>query len=347
MTTKVQQRRYGTMPDGRAIDEFTLSGDGAEVRVITYGGTITSIRVPDRKGQMSNVVLGFATLEGYLGAHPYFGVITGRFANRIAGGRFTLDSTEYTLAVNNGKNALHGGLKGFDKQVWTASVVENGVAMRYVSPAGEEGYPGTLDVTVIYRLTGESSLEIEYEAVTDAPTVLNLTNHSYFNLAGEGSGGIQDHLLMLDAQSYTPVDENQIPTGEVASVAGTPFDFRLAKPIGADLRSSDVQMLRGSGYDHNFILSGDLARLSGRLHEPLTGRVMEVYTSEPAVQLYTGNFLTGTLVGASGKTYRQGDGLCLETQHYPDAPHHAHFPSTILRPGETYNSKTIYHFMVD
>lgn len=346
--TTVTRQPYGQLPDGREVHELSLtSARGAEVRFITYGGTITAIRVPDRDGKAANVVLGFASLDGYLGAHPYFGVITGRYANRIAGGRFTLDGAAYTLAVNNGRNALHGGLKGFDKHLWTPSIVEDGVALRYVSPAGEEGYPGTLDVTVTYRLTDDPALEIDYLATTDAPTVINLTNHTYFNLAGEGSGGILDHVLMLDAQAYTPVDDTQIPTGEVASVAGTPFDFRQAKRVGADLRSSDVQLLRGSGYDHNFVLSGDLTRLSGRLHEPSSGRVMEMYTSEPGVQLYTGNFLTGTLVGASGKTYRQSDGLCLETQHFPDSPNQPSFPSTVLRPGETYRSKTIYRFGVE
>lgn len=345
--TMVTQQPFGQLPDGRAVEEYALTNkSGAEVRFITYGGTITGIRVPDRQGQIANVVLGFASLDGYLGSQPYFGVITGRYANRIAGGRFTLDGVEYTLAVNNGRNALHGGLRGFDKQLWTPTVVENGVALRYVSPAGEEGYPGTLDVAVTYRLTDESALEIEYQATTDAPTVINLTNHTYFNLAGEGSGGIHDHVLMLDAQAYTPVDDTQIPTGEIASVAGTPFDFRQAKRVGADLRGSDVQLVRGSGYDHNFVLSGDLSRQSGRLYEPGSGRVMEMYTSEPGVQLYTGNFLTGTLVGASGKTYRQSDGLCLETQHFPDSPNQPSFPSTVLRPGEAYRSKTIYRFTV-
>jgi aldose 1-epimerase len=346
--TTVTQSSYGRLADGREVEMLTLANaKGAEVRIINYGGTITEIRVPDKHGEFVNVVLGFASLEGYLAAHPYFGVITGRYANRIAGGRFTLDGNEYTLAVNNGRNALHGGVKGFDKQLWTPSIVEDGVALHYVSPAGEEGYPGTLDTTVTYRLTHDSALEIDYRATTDAPTVVNLTNHTYFNLAGEGSGSIQDHVLMLDAEAYTPVDVTQIPTGEIASVAGTPFDFRTAKRIGDDLRSSDVQLLRGSGYDHNLVLSGDLARLSGRLHDPASGRVMEMYTSEPGVQLYTGNFLTGTLVGASGKTYRQSDGVCLETQHFPDSPNQPAFPSTVLRPGDTYTSKTIYRFSVE
>jgi aldose 1-epimerase len=345
---QVLRREYGRLGDGRAVDEYTLTNaSGAEVRVITYGGIITAIRVPDKHGALANVTLGFGSLDGYLGAHPYFGAITGRYANRIAGGRFTLDGVEYTLAINNGRNALHGGLQGFDKQLWAAEVLADGVALRYTSAVGEEGYPGALAVTVTYRWDDTNALHIDYAAATDAPTVLNLTNHAYFNLAGEGSGSALGHHLMLAAEAYTPMDTNQIPTGEIAPVAGTPFDFRTSKVLGADIRSPHPQIMNGSGYDHNFVLSGDLARVSARLSEATSGRVMEMYTSEPGVQLYTGNFLTATLVGASGKVYRQSDGVCLETQHYPDSPNHPAFPTTVLRPGETYTSKTIYRFSTE
>jgi aldose 1-epimerase len=344
----VHQRHYGTMPDGKNIEEYTLrSGSGIEARIITYGGIITSLRVPDRHGQFASVVLGFGSLAEYLKPHPYLGAITGRFANRIAGGRFKLDGSEYVLATNNGQNALHGGLRGFDKQIWSALASEDSVELHYLSPQGEEGYPGALDVTVTYTLTDHNSLQIRYQATTDAPTILNLTNHSYFNLAGEGSGSIEDHLLMINAEAYTPIDDQQIPTGELAPVEGTPFDFRVTKPVGADLRSAHTQMLHGSGYDHNYVLSGDDQRIAARLHDPVSGRVMEVYTSEPGMQLYTGNFLDGSLVGASGKTYRQSDALCLETQHYPDSPNQPAFPSTVLRPGEVYASSTTYAFSVE
>mgnify|MGYP001396115194 FL=1 len=326
---------------------------GVEVEILTYGGIVRSIRVPDRNGEMANVVLGFKTAEEYRGAHPYFGCITGRYANRIAGGKFTLDGVEYTLATNDGPNSLHGGAKGFDKREWSVDrVTPTELALSYLSPDGEEGYPGNLDVKVVYTLTDENALRIDYTAATDKPTIVNLTNHSYFNLKGEGSGSITGHILMINADRYTPINENLIPTGELAPVAGTPFDFRLPKIIGGGLRAAHPQIVRGLGYDHNFVLArpsfDDTSLiLAARLYEPDSGRVMEVHTTEPGIQFYSGNMLDSRLAGASGRVYRQSDGLALETQHFPDSPNQPHFPSTVLRPGETYRSTTIYAFSTD
>ncbi|MFN8376611.1 MAG: aldose epimerase family protein [Anaerolineae bacterium] len=347
------KKPFGTLPDGRAVEEYTLSNNGVEVQIMTYGGVITALRVPDRHGEVRNVVLGFADLAGYLGRNPYLGSITGRFANRIANGRFMLDGVTYNLGVNDSTNSLHGGLKGFDKRLWQAQEIrrtsEVGVALSYLSPDGEEGYPGNLSVTVTYTLNAAHELRMDYQATTDKATVVNLTNHAYFNLEGNGAGTIYDHVLTLNAERYTPVNDALIPTGELAPVAGTPFDFCEAKRIGGRVRSAHPQMVLAHGYDHNFVLkrSGDGLSLAARLYEPKSGRVMEVLTTEPAIQLYTGNFVDGTLVGSSGGTYRQGDGLCLETQHFPDAPNQPTFPSTVLRPGETYQTSTVLRFSTD
>ena len=324
-----------------------------EVKIINYGGTITSIRLPDQHGRVANVVLGYDQLADYETKGFYFGCLIGRYGNRIADAQFTLDGKLYKLSVNNAPNALHGGLQGFDKQVWeaTSSVDdEPRLQLRYLSPDGEEGYPGNLSVTLVYSLTAEDGIRIDYMATTDQTTVVNLTNHSYFNLAGNGSGSIYDHLIHINADHYTPVNAVLIPTGELAEVAGTPFDFRQASRIGAGIRSSHPQIVLGRGYDHNFVLNrrdDTSLEVAARLYDPSSGRSMTVWTTEPGVQFYSGNFLDGTVVGSGGGTYRQGDGLCLETQHYPDSPNQPTFPSTTLKPGETYRSTTVYQFGLD
>jgi aldose 1-epimerase len=354
----IEKQAYGlTSADGIQVDEYTLlNSAGMEVKIITYGGIITSVKVPDRAGNLANVALGFDNLEGYETQSPYFGCITGRYANRIALGKFTLGGQEYNLAINDRVNTLHGGWKGFDKVVWDAqtSTSEAGVSLKltYISPDGEEGYPGQLLVTVTYTLTEANEIQMDYHATTDKTTVVNLTNHSYFNLAGEGTGPIYNHILTIQASRYTLVDNNLIPTGEIASVAGTPFDFRSPKEIGPGQRSNHPQLLAGRGYDQNFVLDrpspdDESIILAARVHEPISGRVLEVWTSEPAIQFYGGNSLDGTIVGTSGHTYRQSDGLALETQHFPDSPNHPSFPSTILNPGDTYQTTTIYKFAVE
>jgi aldose 1-epimerase len=351
----IGKEAFGTMPDGRAVDAYTLTNDkGMRVRILTYGGIIQALEVPDRDGNLGNVVLGFNNLDDYRTKNPYFGTITGRYANRIAGGRFTLEGTSYQLATNNGPNALHGGIEGFDKKVWAARELPGsdavGLELTYTSPGGEEGYPGALAVKVTYRVTNDNELSVDYEATTDAPTIVNLTSHSYFNLAGEGSGSILDHELMLNASAFTPVDATLIPTGEIAKVAGGPMDFTSPTAIGARIRNDDQQLVFGRGYDHNWVLDkpapGEMT-LAARVREPTTGRVMEILTTEPGIQFYSGNFLDASLVGTSGKMYRQSDGLALETQHFPDSPNKAEFPSTVLRPGETYKTSTVHRFMTD
>ncbi len=348
----IESEPFGTTPDGTQVNRYTLTNtSGMRVRILTYGGIIQSIEVPDRHGQFANVALGFDNLTDYIERNsPYFGCITGRYANRIARGRFTLDGTEYVLATNDGPNHLHGGEQGFNARVWEATEVRTqegvGVRLSYVSPDGEEGYPGRLAVTVTYLLTERNTIEIDYRATTDAPTVVNLTNHTYFNLAGEGSGSIYDHRLMLNARRFTPVDENLIPTGELASVADTPLDFTRPTPIGKRIRESHPQLVIARGYDHNWVLHREQPglTLAARVEEPTSGRVLTVHTTEPGIQFYSGNFLDGTLVGASGRIYRQGDGFALETQHYPDSPNQPNFPSTVLRPGEVYRSATVFGF---
>lgn len=345
------KQHYGSTADGKSVEEYTLTNrQGAEVKLITYGGTITSIRMPDRDGQFANVTLGFDNLADYESKSPFFGSIIGRYGNRIAKGQFTLNGKQYMLAATDGPNALHGGEKGFDKVVWDAEeITENGaagVAFSRISPDGEEGYPGTLTVRVSYVLTDANELRMQYHATTDAPTIVNLTNHAYFNLRGEGNGSIEDHILFVDADRYTPVDTTLIPTGELASVADTPFDFRVPKRIGAGLRTNHEQIAIAQGYDHNFVLNraGDGLRLGARVYEPASGRILEIHTTEPGMQFYSGNFLDATLVGSSGRLYRQGDAFALETQHFPDSPNQPPFPSTVLQPGEVYDTTTIYKF---
>jgi aldose 1-epimerase len=352
----ITKEAFGTTPDGEDVDLYTLTnGRGMEVKVITYGGIIQSIKVPGRNGDLANVALGFDNLEDYVERNPYFGCITGRYANRIAEGRFTLDGVTYQLAINNTPNHLHGGNVGFDKRVWKATEIEQGgkvgLLLEYTSPDGEENYPGTLDVDVTYLLTKQNEIEMTYHATTDAPTIVNLTNHTYFNLAGEGSGAIYDHELEINADTYTPVDPTLIPTGAIDPVEGTPMDFREPHTIGERIRDGSFeQLVIGRGYDHNWVLNsarrGKSLVLAARARDPHSGRTLEIRTSEPGIQFYSGNFLDGTLVGTSGRMYRQGDGFALETQHFPDSPNHANFPSTVLRPGESYDTTTIFDFGV-
>jgi aldose 1-epimerase len=354
-TAAIEKQPFGTTADGQSVEEYTLTNAvGMEVKIITYGGVITSVRVPDRRGDFDNVVLGFNNLADYESKKSYFGTIVGRYGNRIANARFTLDGQSYTLAANDGTNSLHGGLMGFDNRVWAAEEVRAnntvGLSLRYTSPDGEEGYPGNLTTTVVYTLTADNAIQIDYTATTDAPTVVNLTNHTFFNLSGNGSGAIYDEVLWVNADHYTPVDTNLIPTGELAPVEGTPLDFRTPKQIGERIRSSHPQMVLARGYDHNFALNRqtpDGLELAARVLNPNTGRGLDVLTTEPGLQFYSGNFLNGTVVGSSGGTYRQGDAYCLETQHFPDSPNQPAFPSTELRPGQTYRTTTIYRFTVD
>jgi len=341
---------FGELPSGEAVALYTLTNAaGMQVHITNYGGIITSIRVPDRDGTLGEVTLGYDTLQGYLDQSPYFGALVGRYGNRIAEGRFTLDGETYTLATNNGPNHLHGGVRGFDKVVWDAETFQQddrvGLVLRYTSLDGEEGYPGTLDVRVTYTLTNDNTLDIAYHATTDAPTPVNLTNHAYFNLRDGGASPILDHELTLQADAFVPVSSALIPTGELESVDGTPFDFRTATPIGARIDADHDQLQHGNGYDHTFVLgTADGFQQVATVHEPTTGRVMTVFTEEPGVQLYTGNFLDGSITGTGGVVYARRHGFCLETQHYPDSPNQPHFPSVIVHPGQVYETRTAYQF---
>jgi aldose 1-epimerase len=351
---EVRAEPFGKTRDGRPVDLYTFSNSqGLEVRVTNFGGIVESLRVPDKNGKMEDVVLGFDSIDGYLDNSPYFGAIVGRYANRIANGAFTLDGVKYSLAKNNGENSLHGGRIGFNKMVWDAKSFKtskaSGLTLTRTSPDGEEGYPGNLKVQVTYTLTDENQLILDYEAVTDKATPLNLSHHSYFDLAGEGSGDILGHELMINADRFTPIDGSLIPTGELRAVKGTPLDFTKPTAIGARINDNYDQLQLGRGYDHTFVINrkDDSLTLAARVREPKSGRVMEVFTTEPAVQLYTSNFLDGSIVGKHGHAYQKRSALCLETQHFPDSPNHPAFPSTILRPGTTFRSQTIYKFSTE
>jgi aldose 1-epimerase len=346
---KLEKRDFGKMPDGTAVDLYVLTNkNGMTAKIMTLGATLTELDVADRDGKFADVVLGFDNLKSYVDGHPFFGSIAGRVANRIAKGKFTLDGKEYKLATNNGPNHLHGGVKGFDKVVWQANVLPTepgtlAVLFRYHSKDGEEGYPGNLNAEVKYTLTDSNELQIDYKATTDKATPVNLTNHSYFNLAGEGKGDILGHEMMIFADQYTPTDTTLIPTGKIEAVKGTPLDFTTATPIGKEIKKIKADP---AGYDHNLVLRGKKGEMkpAARVVEPTSGRVMEVQTTEPGVQFYTGNFLDGKLKGKSGSAYKQYSGFCLETQHFPDSVNHPEFPSVILKPGDTYQTRTIFKF---
>jgi aldose 1-epimerase len=355
-SARVSKASFGRLADGTAIDKYTLTNTrGMSVSILTYGGILQSVRVPDRNGRLKNVTLGFSNIGGYTNpayvkSNPYFGALIGRYGNRIAKGRFTLDGQTFQLPINNDPNSLHGGNVGFDKRVWAAQQVRPngtvGLRLSLVSADGDQGYPGTLNVAVTYTLDNRNRIHIDYQATTSKPTVVNLTNHAYWNLAGEGSGTIYDHQLQINANRFTPDDPTLIPTGQIASVSGTPFDFRNLRAIGDRIRSNNAQMKIGRGYDHNWVLNrrGSGLQTAARLRDPSSGRELTITTTEPGLQFYSGNFLDGTLYGTAGRQYREGDGLALETQHFPDSPNHANFPSTTLRPGQTYRTQTVYGF---
>ncbi|MFM7154770.1 MAG: aldose epimerase family protein [Bacteroidota bacterium] len=347
----IEKSVFGKLPDGQTADLYTLRNEkGMTVKITNFGGIIVSWTAPDKNGHYDDITLGCDSLSGYLKGTPYFGALIGRYGNRIAKGKFSLDDTEYTLATNNIGNHLHGGIRGFDKVLWTATPVnghEPALKLRYASPDGEEGYPGNLQVEVVYTLRKDNSLQIGYTATTDIKTVCNLTNHAYFNLAGAGKGDILGHELMLNADRFLPVDSTLIPTGELRPVTGTVFDFSQPVAIGARINEkTDAQIVAGGGYDHCWVLKdGDKGlKLAAVLSEPVSGRKMEVYTTEPAIQFYSGNFLDGTVTGKGGIPYAHRTGLCLETEHYPDSPNKPEFPTTELKPGETLKSTTVYKF---
>ncbi|GIE94234.1 aldose epimerase family protein [Paractinoplanes rishiriensis] len=353
--TITREAGWGTTAGGESVDRYVLTAGQIRVRILTYGGILQTIEMPDRHGKRANVALGFRNLADYETKSPYFGCITGRYANRIALGRFTLDGVTYQLPINNDPNSLHGGTVGFDKHVWAATPMRtaDGVALRltFTSPDGDQGYPGELRSTVTYTLTVNGDIRMDYTATTSKPTVVNLTNHAYWNLAGEGAGTIDGHKLYMNASRYTPVDATLIPIGSLDRVAGTPMDFRTPTAIGARNRAGFEQLVIGRGYDHNWVLDRrdstfTKLEVAARATDPSSGRQLTVLTTEPGLQFYGGNFLDGTLVGTSGRMYRQGDGFALETQHFPDSPNHANFPSTVLRPGQTYRTTTIYRLGV-
>ena len=351
MAPQITSATFGTTPDGETATLYTLTNaNGMEARITNFGGVVVSLKVPDRNDSLADVVLGFDSLEPYFEDSPYFGALIGRYGNRIADGKFTLNGEEYTLVQNNMGNHLHGGIKSFGKVLWQAEPVQAdssvGLTLHYLSADGEEGYPGALDVTVAYTLTNDNALRIHYQATTDAPTIVNLTNHSYFNLAGQDHGSILNHEVMINADQFVPVDSTLIPTGELAEVEGTPLDFTEPTKVGARIDDNHPQLAYGMGYDHCWVLNkeeGELAR-AATVYEPTSGRLMEVLTTEPGVQFYSGNFLNGSLTGKDGAVYQKRSGLCLETEHFPDSPNQPGFPSTELNPGETYETTTIYKF---
>ncbi|WP_405873244.1 MULTISPECIES: aldose epimerase family protein [unclassified Streptomyces] len=342
---------FGKLADGTKIYSWALENGGTRLKVLTWGGIVQSLEIPDRHGRYTNVSLGFDNIEDYVAKTPYFGALIGRYGNRIGKGQFTLDGKAYQVDVNDGVNSLHGGAKGFDKRVWDIEPFTKGsdvgLYLYYTSVDGEMGYPGTLKVKVTYTLTKHGDWHIDYEATTTKATVVNLTSHVYWNLAGEGSGTIEDHELTIAAGRYTPTDSGLIPTGELATVSGTPFDFRKTKAIGRDIRDGHVQQVQAKGYDHNWALDKGITSKPehvATLRDPRSGRTLKIATDQPGLQFYSGNFLDGTLTGTGGRTYRQGDALCLETQHFPDAPNHPNFASTVLRPGQTYKTSTVHTF---
>ena len=350
----ISKQHWRTLSSGEEIELYTLrNSKGIETTITNYGGRVVTLKTPDRAGRFCDVVLGFDLLDGYLQKNPYFGAIVGRYANRIANGEFKLDGQTYKLACNDGPNALHGGLKGFDKVVWGAAEISTNkqpaLQLRYVSKDGEEGYPGNLTVAVAYALTDQDELRIDFDAITDKDTVVNLTNHSYFDLSGEASGNILHYEITIDADRFTPVNTNLIPTGELRKVDGTAFDFRKPAPIGSRIDEKDEQLQLGIGYDHNYVLnrSSDELLLAARVLDPKSGRVLEVLTTEPGVQFYSGNHLDGTVKGKGGVVYKFRSGFCLETQHFPDSPNHPEFPSTLLKPGQRHKSSTVFKFSVE
>lgn len=348
--TPLNRAKFETTLDGKQVGLYNLeNNNGLMVQITNYGGRIAALWVPDRDGNFSDIVTGYDSIDGFIHNTSYFNGIIGRYGNRIAKGKFTLNGKEYTLAINNAPNALHGGDVGFDHVVWNVEKsTEDSLVLTYLSQDGEEGYPGNLAVQVIYSLNDSNELKIDYFAETDAPTVVNLTNHAYFNLAGHDKGDILDHILMINADSYTPVDSTLIPTGMIEDVTGTPLDFRTPVAIGDRIDADDQQIRYGMGYDHNWVLNkaGDEMSLAAKVEEPVSGRVMEIYTNEPGIQFYAGNFLDGTITGKDSTAYQHRHAFCLETQHYPDSPNHENFPSTVMNPGETYRTSTIHKFLV-
>ena len=352
----ITKAEFGTTTSGQAVEIYTLRNThGAEARILTYGGIVQSLTMPDKNGQFADVVLGYDHLQGYIDKTPYFGALVGRYGNRIGGAKFALDGRTYTLAINNGPNSLHGGLVGFDKVVWTAQPMATthgpALILAYVSQDGEEGFPGNLQVTAIYTLTEDNALKLEFTATTDKPTICNLTHHSYFNLAGQGNENIMNHVVHINADRFTPVDINLIPTGELRPVAGTPFDFRQPTTIGARINDpNDEQIKFAGGYDDNWVLNQPAPKalsLAASVREPTTGRTMEVWTTAPGMQFYTANFLDGTITGKDGKVYPRRCAFCLEPQHFPDSPNQPHFPTTELKPGQTYHHTIVYKFSVE
>ncbi|MFI8945479.1 aldose epimerase family protein [Streptomyces sp. NPDC053750] len=342
---------FGKLADGTKVYRWSLENGGTRMKVLSYGGVVQSLEIPDRRGRYENVSLGFDNLDDYVARSPHFGALIGRYGNRIAKGRFTLDGKQYQLSVNDGENSLHGGALGFDYRVWDVEPFTEGsdvgLVLHYTSVDGEMGYPGTLKAKVTYTLTRSGDWRIDYEATTDRATVVNLTSHVYWNLAGEGSGTIEDHELSIAASRFTPTDAGLIPTGELAKVSGTPFDFRRAKPIGRDIRDAHPQLVTAKGFDHNWVLDKGITERPehiATLRDRASGRTLRIATDQPGLQFYSGNFLDGTLTGTGGSLYRQGDALCLETQHFPDSPNQPSFPSTVLRPGETYRTSTVHSF---